>query len=384
MRQAKSAIASCLKMVSGHPLHLAAALLAAFVSETLSIVQPQFLRAFIDASAKVAVAKLWPIPALMAASAVLGYAFHTISVSIRELLQKNLSRQLKEAYLEFGDLSRPEHLHFSLRKGIQHLSQLTLSLTVDFFLVLTRLAMISLFLILAQPALGGIVIVMLAVAVSTSLRLTSLLGKTSRAYERASGRLVAAAKRDRFACGSSLDRIERLEKAKFKLTRLNLLPQFLLFRLMPAAVLALFLFDKRLTLGSLTSIFLYLSMLRAPYQEFVQKLQEAQASISEVALFRGDLERSLALSSVLSSTRAGLIWLPGSDKRGKPLSAGAAPVREFFDDMPPGDEKDRRVRELARAAEDGSICLHSSDPGLAALAHFRLPPGGPLTLAMPQ
>jgi hypothetical protein len=362
------------ELAARHPLHLIAAYAAALIAEVLLTIQPLFLRAFIDgAQAGLRRRELWLFPAFMLAAAALTYAFDFISVAIRFVLQRRIERGLKEVYLDYGGERRADAARFALGPGIGRLSQLSLSLSVDFLLVLSRAALILAFMSLDNPALGGLTFLVLCAGLVANALTTARLGRMSRAAERGMGAVLARARAAGAASAKAgLDRVYRYDLAQFALRSANVAVSFFVFRLLPLSVLAWYLLGRGGSLGSLASTFLYFSMLRGPFSELTALLQDSVVAFSESGLFRGELEAALALESLLTRLPRGLIWERSARRRGLALSAAAgadAGAREFYDDLE-GPEKDAALDLLRRRSKSLSLCVYSPDPAVARHAHF--------------
>lgn len=378
-------------LVARYPLHLSAAFLAAVLCDLLVTMQPLFLRAFIDeASSGLARQKLWLFPSFLLAAAVLAYAFDMIAVSIRFFLREKLTLRLSEAYLDFADRKHEAAVQFSLRSGISSYAELALSVSLDFILALSRIAIILLFMALDQSQLalaaGAAVLVGLAVSATT----TGKIGRISLAAERAKGRLAALALKRSPSARDYLTKLYAFGLRLYGLKSLNVLVTLCLFRALPIGALALYLMDKGLSLGALASTFLYFSMLRAPYSELTSLMQESQIAISSSALFLSDLSRGLDLQNILARTPYGLIWDKSAAAGGAPLSGLGEDDsgREYFDDVPappagtPRHAKDKLMSRLAQSSRSFSICLHSDDPAARNFVHFIRHPDGRFTTAL--
>jgi hypothetical protein len=360
-------------LVARHPLHLIAAYAAAVIAEVLLTIQPLFLRGFIDgAQSGSSHRELWQFPAFMVAAAGLTYAFDFISVAIRFLLQRRIERELKEVYLDFSGERRADNIHYALYSGIAKLAQLSLSLGVDFLLVLSRIALILGFLSLDNPALGLATLLILVASLAVNALTVSRLGRISRTVERSTGSVVARALRG--AGGAAKERLGRIysyDVPQFNLESLNVLLSFCVFRVLPVSVLAWYLLGRG-SLGSLASTFLYFSMLRGPFSELTSLLQKSVVTFTESALFRGELEQGLALNRLFEALPRGMIWERSPRKRGTPLSAAASAggnTREFFDDLG-GAEKAAALDSLRLRSKSFSLCIYSEDSSVARHAHF--------------
>lgn len=360
-------------LAARHPLHLIAAFAAALIAEVLLTIQPLFLRAFIDgAQSGLPHRELWQFPAFMVAAAGLTYAFDFISAAIRFLLQRRIERELKEVYLDFGGERRADNIQHALYSGIGKLAQLSLSLAVDFLLVMSRIALILAFLSLDNPALGLATLLILAASLGVNAATVSRLGRISRAVERAAGSVVARALRGKAgAAKERLGRIYSYDVPQFNLESLNVLLSFGIFRVLPVSALAWYLLGRG-SLGSLASTFLYFSMLRGPFSDLTSLLQRSVVTFTESALFRGELEQGLALNGLFEALPRGMIWERSPRRRGTPLSAAAAAgegAREFYDDLN-GSAKDSALDGLRRRSKERSLCVYSEDPALRRHAHF--------------
>ncbi|MBI4346133.1 MAG: ABC transporter ATP-binding protein [Elusimicrobia bacterium] len=372
MRKALAALAPFVRLVAAFPMHLIAAFLAAVLAEALLTIQPQLLRGFIDSTtAGLPAAQLWAFPAFMAASAVLAYAFDFLSVAIRYALERDLERSLKELYLDIADRGRAEVVQFSLWSGVAKLSQLALAVTLDFALVLSRIAIILVFLSAGQPVLAAGALVALAVGTIATIATTGRIGRISKTIGFGTGRTVSA------ALGSSLlsarrelGRVYALDRRLFALKSLNVAVSFAMFRVLPVGVIAWKVAGADISLGELASIFLYVSMLRVPYLDLNALLQESLTSLSESALFREELERGLAVRQAAERVGAGLVWERTAARAGAPLStASASDARVFHDDVAP-TAKAAILEGLAARSRAGAVIVFSEDPRLARFAHF--------------
>jgi hypothetical protein len=374
MRDRLRALKPYAELALRHPLHLIAAYAAALIAEVLLTIQPLFLRAFIDgAGAGLRARDLWPFPAFMLAAAALTYAFDFISVAIRYILQRRIERGLKEVYLDYGGERRAEAARFALGSGIGRLASLSLSLSVDFLLVLSRAGLILAFLSLDNPALGGLTVLVLAAGLAVNAASTARLGRLSRAAERGTGAVVARARAGGAASAKSgLDRVHRYDLAQFSLRSANVAVSFFVFRVLPLSVLAWYLLGRGGSLGSLASTFLYFSMLRGPFSELTSLLQDSVVAFSESGLFRGELERALVLERLFAQLPRGMIWERSARRQGLALSTAARAepgAREFYDDLS-GAEKDAALDLLRRRSKTLSLCVYSEDAAVARHAHF--------------
>lgn len=379
MRGALKALAPFVRLVAAYPLHLAAALLAAVIAEALLTIQPQLLSGFIDSmNGGVPKRALWAFPAFMASAAVLAYAFDFISVAIRYALERGLERELKDVYLEVADKGRAEVVQYSMWSGIGKLSDLALAVTVDFCLVVSRIAIILAFLSFGHPGLGLAALAGVVLGTAATVATTTRLGRISKTIEFGTGRSVSFALASALASARrALRRVYALDERLFALKSVNVAISFTLFRVLPIGVVAWSLAGAELSLGDLASVFLYVSMLRGPYLDLIALLQESIVSLSESGLFREELERGLALRDSLRSVPVGLVWERSASRLGSPLSSSAeAGSRTYFDDAS-GEAKERLLEALARRARRRSVLVFSEDPALARYAHFvRSPDGG--------
>lgn len=378
---------ACLRLVSSFPLHLAAAFLAATLADLLLTMQPRFLRAFIDqAQASGAARGLWLFPAFMLAAAVLAYAYDFISVAIRYSLQRSLSQLFKEVYIDSASSERSETVSFALRSGLSDFSQLVLSMSLDLFLIVTRLLLILGFMALDQPALGLASLAVLGLSLALSYAATRRLSRVGKAVEIATQRVISLALAGGSQAKAGLERASGLQQAQFNLRSINVFLALIVFRLMPLSVLALYLSGWGVSLGALASTFLYFSMLQAPYQDMLRLMQESGVAFATSSLFRAQLEQGLELRRLFSRAPVGLVWRADGQRGGRPLSGleQAAPAREYFDDMAPeaGAEKERRLAILARRSRKASVCLHSQDPLVRRFAHFMIQPDGNLATVL--
>jgi ABC-type multidrug transport system fused ATPase/permease subunit len=378
MRVPKILVAT-LKIAASFPLHLAAAFLATVISDLLLTVQPMFLRTFIDLSQNhVDVRKLWIFPILMAAAAVLAYAYEFISVAIRYFLKRRIAQLIEEVYIDYGDKQRPEIVRLSLGKGIDHLAELTMSVSVEFLMYATRIGLILACLALDQVKLALATFVILLVSGVVSWITTQRGSRIIRTMELIRSQSITLAMKGSPSAKRHLTRLYELDWVQFLLKALNFFLSFVVFRVLPVSVLALYLFGSGVTLGALTSTFLYFSMLRGPYNELVKLLQESMAALSEASLFADSLEQGLWLHGILDSLPVGLIWSRESGG-GTPLSAvsEAPPAREYFDDLGDSPEgapvKASNLRTLAERSKSASICVHSQDDLMFRHAHFFAP-----------
>jgi hypothetical protein len=338
----------CLGLVGRFPLHLAAAFLAALISDLLLTIQPMFLRAFIDLSQSGAPkGKLLAFPAFMAGAAVLAYLYDFIAVAIRFALQRRVEDLLKEVYLDFGDKSKPDAVRLSLRVGLAHQAQLAVSLALDFALLFARIALILACMALGQGTLALATLLVLAAGLAAHAWTSARLGRLSRATARMLERAVGLALGGSWLAKERLAHHSELERRGFLLRSVDVLVVFVVFRVMPIGALVWFLFGSGLTLGSLTSTLLYVSMLRLPYLDLIRLLSESLVALRESELFSSGLARGLRMSSLLRSLPFGLIWDRDGPFGGKPLSSAAADpeARELRDDM--GDDP-ARAAEKAR------------------------------------
>lgn len=364
-------LAAALRLAAREPVALAAAFLAALIAEAMLTMQPLFLRAFIDQAQGGAAPKLLLyFPLFMLAAAGLAYLFDLIAVAIRFRLQRGLTRRLRELYVEFSDKPKPETTRFALRSGLTGLAQLALALSLDLLLVLARLSLILGGLGLGDPAAAWAAALVLALGAALSYATTARLGRLSRTRELLAERLGAEALAGRPGWRRTLDRGEMVADKRFGLLSINVLMSFLIFRVLPVAVLFWHVYGAGGTVGSLASAFLYLSMLRAPYQELVGLLQDNLVAFSESSVFAVELERGLKRHAATVAVPFGLIWERDTGPAGRPLSQALA-EREVLDDMPPGAPgKLERLRALAERSRGASILLYSEDPAVRAFAHF--------------
>jgi hypothetical protein len=382
MKALLKALSPYLRFSFAFPLHLAAAFIAAVAAEVLLTMQPMFLRAFIDEARNgMAARELWAFPTFMIVGALLAYTFDFISITIRYLLEQRLSMSLKDAYLEHGPRGRPEVFQLAMSTGISNLALLSLTLSVDVWLVLARIALVLCFLSFENLGLGlGVAAAMtacLGLNVATNLR----IGRVSRAIQRVTTRIVALAARSGLPLARTrLGRLYDFDLHRFGLRSANVAFSFIMFKLAPLSVLIAYLLGAQISLGAIASTFLYFSMLSTPYQDLLFLLQTGTVTYSESALYREDVERSLSARDLLERVPVGLIWDRCSKAGGSPLSAldeQAPPPRELFDDLDSGSElKARRLRLLAKAAHEGSICIHGQDEALGRFVHFVSEEGG--------
>jgi hypothetical protein len=367
----------CLGLVGRFPLHVAAALLAALISDLLLTIQPLFLRAFIDLSqASAPRSKLMAFPLFMLGGAALAYLYDFIAVAIRFALQRRVAGLLKDVYLDFADKSRPEVVRLSLRSGLAHLAQLSVSLSLDFALLTARIGLVLGCLALDQGALALATLAVLAASLAASAWTSRRTGRFSRAMARSLERGVELGLRGSPLAKEKVALYAELEQRRFLLRSIDVFVVFVVFRVVPLAALVWYLLGKGLTLGSLTSTFLYFSMLKSPYQDLAALIQESLAAVKESELFSAGLDRGLELYRLLRAAPHGLVWQHGGARAGRPLSAAAADAgaREVYDDLGGGGDCAARKAELlaalARRARAASVCLHSDDPAVRAYAHF--------------
>ena len=373
-----AALGPFVRLVAAFPMHLAAAFLAAVLAEGLLTIQPQLLRGFIDSvTSGLPQSALWSFPSFMIAAAALAFAFDFLSVAIRYALERDLEKRLKEIYLDVADKSRAEVVQFSLWSGVAKLSQLALAVTLDFALVLSRIAIILAFLSAGHPALAAAALAALSIGTLATLATTRRIGRISKTIGFGTGRTVS------FALASSpgsarreMARVYALDRRLFALRSANVAVSFLLFRVLPVAVIAWKLSGASLTLGELASVFLYVSMLRGPYLDLNALLQESMVSLSESGLFREELQRALALREATQGLPAGLLWERAALKAGEPLSrADGSSAAAFYDDLE-GEAKERALSALASRAREGPLVVFSLDPVVGRHAHFVRGEGG--------
>lgn len=378
MKRSWEALGPFIRLVAAFPLHLAAAFVAAVVAEALLTIQPQLLRGFIDSvGAGLQREALWSFPAFMAAAAVLAYAFDFLSVAIRYALERDLEKRLKETYLDVADKSRAEVVQFSLWTGVAKLSQLALAVTLDFALVLSRIGIILVFLSLGHPALAAAALAALVAGTLATLATTGRIGRISKTIGFGTGRTVS------LALGSSpgsarreMSRVYALDRRLFALRSVNVAVSFVLFRVLPVAVIAWKLAGAPLSLGELASVFLYVSMLRGPYLDLNALLQESMVSLSESGLFGEELRRGLALREATERLPAGLLWERAALKAGEPLSRSAGSSAAAFHDDLEGPAKEEALAALAARARTRPFIVFSEDPLVARHAHFVRGDGG--------
>lgn len=376
---------SYLNLIGSSQIYIATALLATVAAEILQLIQPIFIRGFIDyyGSGMSPKSLIW-FPVFMVGVAILAYIFDYISVAIRFLLSQAMDIRMKEIYIGLGQKQEEQGYAFALRAGLANLAKFTLHMGIQNYIHVARLLLILSFICFENLKVGLLSVATLIFSILISLILTKKIGRFSVEREDMVSRFLNLNRdKQRKQAIEFADSLDKQEIGSFNCESLIFVLTFFTFSLLPVSVLLFALFGSEISLGQLASLMLFLSMLRGPYMDFIQFVRECIVYYSDSEIFREDFDRSVKLEMLLRRLPIGLILDPSLLEYGKLLSEADSDSlesnREFYDDLPRlvdpktkvlNLEKLRVITELVSLAKKQSILIHSGDPYLHQFAHF--------------
>ncbi len=380
-----------LKLIGSYQIYIAAALIATVAAEVLQLIQPLFIRGFIDyyGAGMQTDSLLW-FPVFMIGVAFLAYIFDYISVAIRFLLSQSMDIRMKEIYIGLGQKQEEQGYAFAVRAGLANLAKFTLHMGIQNYIHIARLVLILSFICFENLKIGLIAVASLIVSIAISLILTKRIGRFSVEREDMVSKFLNHSRdRQRKRARIFADELDKQEIGSFNCETLIFVLTFFTFSLLPVCVLLLALYGSQISLGELASLMLFISMLRGPYMDFIQFVRECIVYFSDSEIFREDFDRSIQIEKMFMAIPMGVIVDPNLVEYGKEFSKVKVDEvscnREYQDDLPRlvdpdsgkiNHEKLRIIEALVELAQSKSIFIHSGDPYLFQFAHFEISPRG--------
>lgn len=380
-----------LNLIGSYQIYIATALLATVAAEVLQLIQPLFVRGFIDyyGAGMGAESLIW-FPVFMVGVAILAYIFDYISVAIRFLLSQAMDIRMKEIYIGLGQRQEEQGYAFAVRAGLANLAKFTLHMGIQNYIHVARLVLIMSFICFENLKVGLLTIVTLVFSIAVSLTLIKKIGRFSVEREDMVSRFLNLARdRQRVQASEFADRLDRQEVGSFNCESIIFVLTFFTFSLLPIAVLIIAMYKSEISLGELASLMLFLSMLKGPYMDFIQFVRECIVYYSDSEIFRDEFDRSLDLEKKFRGFPKGVVIDPQVIDLGKHFSeitlATVDHNREFYDDMPRlvdpetgqlNVKKLEILETLSTLGSRNSILIHSGDPYVFQFSHFLLKADG--------
>ena len=293
------------------PLHIAIMFLATLMSTLFISIQPMFIKTFLNAiSSSEETGFMLVILSFAGVSLCMAYLFDFISVSFRFLIKYNFDLFLFKTFTNSSMSLSEEAFEFGLTDGLDRISNSVLKVTLDFFHEMLKVFLIIIFLGTEslQFAIGTFCIFLLGVGVSSLLinRIAKILRYEVLSIE-SLARQIRSQKREKLKY-----RFLRFNYEKFGIKSFIYVITYLIFQLLPIFFLFYYTFDKFVSIGSITSILIYIGMLHGPYKNLVEIIKELKVTVKVTSFIRKDFEAYLKFLEKTKDLDKGIIFIPDS------------------------------------------------------------------------
>lgn len=295
-----------LSILKDNPLLIGAIFIASIMTTIFTSVQPMFIKIFLNGlTSNESIKFLVSILLFILAGLILAYLFDLISVSLRFLIRYNFNLSLYDSFIKSSQGLSDEAFEFAITDGLPRISEAILKVSLDFIFQIITLIFIIGFLCLENIEFGVIILCFFIAGVFSSTYFSNLLARISKFEVRAKEQFIRSMRQN--PTGKLKIKFFDFYFHRFELDSIIVIIHFILFQIFPIIFLLYYLKDRFVTIGSITSILIYISMLRKPFLNIVQIIKTVKTSVMITAFIRKDLENYLTLLHKTLDLDRGLI-----------------------------------------------------------------------------
>lgn len=310
-----------LVLLRDNPLLVAAIIFSSLLSMLFVSLQPMLIKTFLNGvSDKAGSEFLAIVVTFILVGVIIGYIFDFVAVGLRFLLELNFNQSLYRVFSQSSLGLSEEAFEFSMTDGLPRITESVLKISLDLFFQFFNLVLISFFLFLESKVLGIASIVFFIIGQLVSLGIVSSVSRFSRFEVKAKEKLIRSLRSSKPI--TLTFSFFRYYLNMFGLNSTIFFISYFLFQVLPVIFLFFYLKLQFLSVGSITSVLIYIGMLAVPYNKIVEIFKYVNTSVVVTRFIRKDLEYYLALLDETENIDRGLILLPQDDEGSTKHSVG--------------------------------------------------------------